>query len=312
MSIVGWDNVTDGSEIRMNKMTIPYLTGDEIEALDKTKYGIVRCRLDGGSGKLANHNYMVSADQQTWIDLTTVAAHTHSSSTEGGLLIDMVRTTPKFVDTGASLFFLDSLDVAKWLTAVSGTGSIANDTDGTTAEKSIKFATGATSGSLSELKHPWTGGLNKVDFTKRSLLECKLRIGNVLNIALKAGINCETVTNVDDNTVKYEAQICTVTNANWNIRSAHGTDKSEIDTGIAITANRVALRLEHFPDIATPKVDLYVDAANAFSKTSHIPTTGNSELNATPKFSFKNSTTADRTLYYYGCRLAYTIDDTWN
>jgi len=56
---------------------------------------------------------------------------------------------------------------------------------------------------------------------------------------------------------------------------------------------------------------MYVDANNAFQKTTNIPISGSSSQNAVIKHSVKNSTGADRPLLMYGCRLSYTTNDDW-
>ena len=111
--------------------------------------------------------------------------------------------------------------------------------------------------------------------------------------------------------MKYEAQVCTATNANWNVRTASGSANSESDTGTTFTTNRVSLRLEHFPDLGTPKVDIYIDTGAAFTKTSNIPVSGVAGNSKTIKFSLKNGPTTDKTMFMYGARLRYYTTTGW-
>ena len=151
----------------------------------------------------------------------------------------------------------------------------------------------------------------KLNFAKRSQFQFKARIGTATSIALHSGVNPDLVTVADTNTVKYNAEVCTTTNNNWFLRTASGSNKSSSDSGIAISANRVGIRLEHYPDIGTPRVDMYIDANAVFQKTSDIPVSGVTAVTNLIKHSLKNSTAADRTYYVYGNRLRYQILDNW-
>jgi len=287
-------------------MTVPSGSGDVLAALDKTKFKIVVCTVDG-SGLLKDHVYCANADATSWIDLTEQAAHTHRGVNDGGALDDIFRANPTFIDTG--FFFMEKnggLKKAVWTETVSSTGSTTDDT--TSNEDSMKLLTGATSGSGATLAKTMNW---KLDFSKPSHFQTMLKLSATTALALKAGVNCETVTASDDNTAKYEAQVCTVTNTNWNLRTASGSNKSESDLGTAFTTSQVSIRLEHFPTIATPKVDMYLDNATAFTKTSDIPTSGSAGQTNILKFSLKNSAAADKNAWIYGCRLRFYTSSQW-
>jgi len=299
-----YSDSTVGSASKENKCSIISGPGPDLAGLDKTKYIIVKCT-ETGSGLTIDHVYQTSTDGTSFIDLSAIDSHTHSSTAQGGGLIDIYSANPLHMDTGPRYVF----DIAKadYGQAVTGTASIADDTDGTTGEGAVLLATGATSGSAASIRK---SGL-KLNFAKRSFFQTKLRIGTATSIAYHGGPNVDLVTDVDSNTAKYGAEFCTTTNNNWHLRSATGSAKSLSDSGIAISANRVAIRLEHRPTEGTPRVDMYIDAAAVFQKTSDVPITGTSTFNQLFRHSFKNSTTADRTLYVYGSRLAYEILDNW-
>lgn len=299
-----WDDQTSGSTSKLNWQVCISGLGDDLAGLDKLKYTLIKCTVTG-SGLTKDHVYQSSTDGTSWIDISGTASHTHSGTSDGGSFLDVFRANPKFIDTGS--YFMFNPDKAKWNETVSSTGSTINDTDGTTSEQSIKLLTGATSGSGATIG--MTGF--KLDFSKPSQFQTKLKLSATTALALKAGVNCETATAADDNTVKYEAQVCTVTNANWNLRTASGSNKSESDTGTAFTTSQTSIRLEHFPDIATPKVDFYLNTAAAFTKTSDIPVAGSTGVTTLMKFSLKNSATADKNAFMYGCRLRYTTNDVW-
>lgn len=296
-----WDIATSGSPSKLNGMTIIYGVGADIAASDKTQVQYAFCT-STGSGFTVNHFYAVNAAQDAWLDISGAADHTHSGTGDGGELEPVFRDSPTFWDI---YFRADEMIKANWVQTVSSTGSIADDTTGN--ENSVKLLTGATSGSGStiELKG------YKLNFAKPSHVQFKLKMSATTALALKAGVNTETVTASDDNTVKYEAQLCTVTNANWNIRTATGAARSESDSGIAFTTNAVSVRLEHFPTAGTPKVDMYVDSAAAFTKTSDIPTSGSSGVTSLIKVSLKNSAAADKNCFVYPPRIRYYTNDVW-
>lgn len=300
-----WTTTTAASASKLNSMNVVWGPGSDLAGLDKTQYKVVVCTATG-SGLTIDHVYCANNAGDTWIDISSIADHNHSGTgVGGGSLQDVFRGSPTFMDTGFT--YLNRLQKADWDQIVSSTGTITDDV--TASENSIKLLTGATSGSGSTI------GLKlsnmKLDFSKPSHFQTMLKLSTTASLALKAGVNCETVTAADDNTVKYEAQLCTVTNANWNLRTATGAANSESNTGIAFTTSKVSVRLEHFPTIGTPKVDMYVDSASAFTKTSDIPVSGSSGLLALMKFSLKNSAAADVNCWMYGCRLRYYTSSQW-
>jgi len=296
-----WTVSTAGSATKMNIMTTIVGAGTDIAGLDKTTFELAFCTSTGG-GLTVNHLYAVNAAQDALIDISGAADHTHTGTGDGGTLEAMYRDNPTFWDIW---FRYDEMVAAAWKQTTSGTATIASDTTGD--EYSVKLLTGATSGSGSTIE---LRGY-KLNFAMPSHIQFKLKMSATTALALKAGVNTETVTSADDNTVKYEAQLCTVTNANWNLRTASGSNKSESDTGTAFTTNAVSIRLEHFPTIGTPKVDMYIDSASAFTKTSDIPISGSTGVTSLMKFSLKNSAGADKNCFVYPPRIRYYTNDQW-
>ena len=299
-----WDDTTPGSAAKLNKVTIQSGSGADLATLTKSEHALWRCTATG-SGFTINHLYLIAADGNSAIDVSTTASHTHSDSSTGGALIDIYRGNSKLLDL--ALTKTQDLKKAQWIETVVSTGSITDTTDGTTGERSIKLATGATSGGAASITYPHL----QIDFSKRSMFQFKAKITTLSSLALHSGVNCDLVTAVDSNTIKYDAEVCTTTNNNWHLRTASGSNKSMSDTGTAATTNRVGIRIEHFPDLGTPEADIYIDAGSVFQKTSDIPVTGASDDNNLIKHSVKNSTTADRPYDVYASRLVYTISDNW-
>jgi hypothetical protein len=299
-----YTEATPVSVSKINFMELVSGTGAELAALDKSKHRLVSCT-STGSGYTLDHVYLFSTDGTTAIDLSNIASHTHTSSSDGGDIVDVFRANPKFMDL--ILTKTNDLDKANWIQTVTSTGSIANDTDGTTGERSIKLLTGATSGSGSTISYPHL----QLNFTKRAIYQFKCRFSATTALAFHSGVGADDVTAADSNTRKFNAEVCTATNTNWFLRTADGTGNSTSDTGTAFTTSRVGIRIETFPDLGTPQVDMYIDAGTVFSKTSNIPTSSTTADNNLIKHSLKNSAAADKNLFMYGCRLRYTISDEW-
>ena len=299
-----FDEQTTFSASKANGMTVISGSGTDLETLDKTQFRIVFCTADGGS-LLKDHTYAVDTDSESFIDISTTGIHTHNGSSGGGALIDLFSSNPTFVDTGG--LFMYNIDKAKWVETLTSTGTTTNYTDGTTGELSYKLLTGATSGASATLAMK---GLS-LNFAKRSSFQFKARIETTTSIALHSGVNADDVTAVDSSTAKYNAEVCTVTNNNWNLRSASGSNKTSSDTGVSITVNRVGIRLEHYPDIAVPEVDMYIDANTVFQKTSDVPVSGTTAVANLMKHSLKNSAASDRHYFVYANRLRYYVLDNW-
>jgi hypothetical protein len=304
-----WTETTPASVSKLNFMELVSGTGAELAALDKTKHRLVTCT-STGSGFILDHVYLFSTDGTTSLDITASLPHNHGSDTTGGFYIDILRDgNPSFVDLwltkATDLYEASWASPVYWNKTVTSTGTVENFTDGTTGERAIRLRPNGTSGSGSTINYPHL----KLDFTKESFFQTKLQIETTTSIALHTGINADDVTAADSNTVKYNAEVCTVTNNNWFLRSADGSSTSTSDSGIAMSANRVSIMVKHFP--GSPLLQLHVDQAAAFEKSSNVPTTGETSDNNLIKHSVKNSTAADRPLKMYGCRVAYTTSSSW-
>ena len=299
-----WSTTTSASTARLNLTSVISGTGADLATLDKTLHVIAKCT-STGSGFTINHVYQTTADGTSWTDVTATAAHTHSSTGEGGGLEQIFTANSKFYDLG--LTRTTDLKKASWNETVTTSGTGTDTIDGTSGERSIALSTGATSGGAYTITYPHL----QIDFSKRSFFQFKAKITTLSALALHSGVNCDLVTDADSNTVKYDAEICTTTNNNWHLRTASGSNKSMSDTGTAATTNRVGIRIELFPDLGTPEADMYIDAGTVFQKTSDIPISGTSEDNNLIRHSIKNSAAADKIYNVYASRLAYYISDNW-
>ena len=204
-----WGN-TVGSKPKMNLMTIISGAGADLATLDPTKHSACRCTATG-SGFTVNHFY-ISNGVNNWVDVSVATAHTHDSSTQGGTLAEILQAAgnTKLIDTGGVFMF--AADFNDWLVANASTGAVTNDTDGTTSERSIKLATGATSGARASIS--MVGGI-EMDFSKPSMWQSKVLITTLSSLNLRFGMHVDMVTSADSNNVNYGAEICTATNNNW-------------------------------------------------------------------------------------------------
>src|SRR6188472_1978030 len=92
--------VSIGSASKNNLMTVISGTGADLAGLDKSLHKIVVCTLDG-SGLLKDHVYCANAAADAWIDISSIASHTHSSTAQGGTLMDIFTANPLFYDSGS-------------------------------------------------------------------------------------------------------------------------------------------------------------------------------------------------------------------
>ncbi len=293
-------NVTPHSDTRMNRMTNIPNTGTVLATLDKTKHGIFICTADG-SGLFKDNLYFCNAAGDSLIRV--------KNELLGGGLASTFQEEPKYFDLNLTkttdLYEVDWTTAKFWIRTVTSTGTVENKTDGTTGEHSIRLRPNATSGSGATISYPHL----KLDWSKTATYQAKLQIETFSSLALHSGVGADDITAADSNTRKVQAEVCTVTNNNWWLRTANGTANSASDTGIAATANRVGIRINFLPTAS--EADLQIDAGTLLQKTSNIPISGATADNNLIKHSIKNSTAADRPLLVYGTRLSYTVSDNW-
>ena len=306
MSASSWNDQTIGDVIRMNRTSIISGTGAYLATLDYTLHKLLHCT-SSGSGFTLDHVYLCRTDGSGVDDLGpgSIDSHTHNNGTNGGELIHIWRDNPTTVDLW--LTKSDDLKKAQWNETTTGTATIEDKTDGTTGERSIRLRPNATSGSGATVRYPHL----KLGFADPSIFICKLQIETASSLALHAGVAADDITAADGNEVKYNAEVCTATNNNWFLRSANGTTNSTSDTGTAMSANRVGIKVTHRPDLGTKEVNMKIDSGSTFQKTSNIPSTGSTLEHNLVKFSIKNNTGADRPLLVYGCRLSYSTSTEW-
>ena len=311
ISIDPWGQDTEGSDARQNKMTVPHLSGDDIDALDKSQFGLVKC-IEDGTGFIKDHLYMAPADEDDdWIDLSILLDHNHTGTGDGGAIKDIFIGNPGFFvlqyTTKAELL------KANWEQATASGGSIEDYDTG--IENAIRLHTGTTNGASSQVFQRHI----QMDWGLKMMFQAKVRLTELTNIALHAGVCVDDVTVTDTNTKKIGFEICTTltppADENWNVRTADGSNKSVSDTGIEFDANRTGLRLEHYPNASPARVDAYIytggSVSDVFEKTSFIPETGATTDENLIRFGLKNSTNADRHFQILGCRLTATISDEW-
>jgi hypothetical protein len=301
-----FDNTTPLSSSKLNKTNAVSGTGAYLAGLDKAKHGLLYCT-STGSGFTLDHLYLCLADGTGVIDVSAIDVHTHSSSSDGGNLIDVLRSNPDVLDSGSYLATTPLM--SKWVTAVSGTGAISDVTDGTTLEPYILLDTGATSASTARIKQvgiEW-------DPSKRSWFKCMTKFGTASSLAIHIGTNMEALSGADNNDRKVGLELCTTTNNNYFATASDGTTRSASDTGTAFGTTRTSFRLEHYPDLGTPKIDLYIAEGTVFTKTTNIPTTvGSNLVDQIMRFAIKNNTAASRTLQVYGTRFVYQTTNVWS
>jgi hypothetical protein len=291
---------TVGDDTRLNRMTNISNTGAVLATLDKTKFGLFLCTLDG-SGLLKDHVYLCNTAGDALIDISVTGTHSHTGSADGGFLNDLFRLNPKHMEL--SLTRTHDLKQAQWITALTSGGTIEDNIDGTTGERSIRLRTNTTLGGAATIVYPHL----KLDWSGLAFFQAKIRLENAASLALHSGIACDHITASDTNNRKLQAEVCTVTNQNWWLRTADGTTNSASDTGIAITTSRTGIRIKHLLSSA----NLLIGTGTELEKTSNLPTSGTTNDDNLIKHSIKNNAAADKPMHVYGSRVVYTVSDTW-
>jgi hypothetical protein len=292
-------NVTPHSDSRMNRMTNIPNTGTVLAGLDKTKHGILICT-STGSGLTKDHVYFCNADGDALIDLSSMAAHTHSSSAEGGELNAIFRNSATHIEL--VLTKTQDLLKANWESNIASGGSIEDSTP--PGERYIRLRPNTTSGGAAGIRYPHL----KMDFSKESFYQAKLQLESTSSLAFHSGVGADLITSADSNTRKYQAEVCTVTNQNWWLRTANGSANSASDTGIAITTSKTGIRMKNFPGAST---QLTIGTGTTLEKASNIPSDSTSAATNLITHSIKNSTTADKPLLVFGTRVVYYVSDDW-
>ncbi len=299
-----WDTAGPASVAKKNKTSVISADGDDITPLDKTKFKIIACNTDGGDF-LENHAYLFSEDGGTVVDLTELADHQHNGPANGGTLNYIYLNNPETFDLCLTrpIDFADS----EWNNTTSGTGSLEFSNGGGSTKYYIRLRPNGTSGSGASISYTHSLSLS---FAQASILSFRGNFETASSLAFHGGVNCDLVTAADSNTIKYQAEVCTATNNNWWLRTANGSANSASDIGVAISTSTTGVRLVHKPS-GTAEVNMEIDAANQFVKTTNIPTSGVNTIGNIISFSIKNSTAADRPYRMSGCRLAFVTEDTW-
>jgi len=301
-------NKTPSSDAKLNLMTNISDTGANLAALDKTKHKIVICTATG-SGYTLDHPYLFTDDGASAIDLRSTASHAHVDSSTGGELAEIANSNPTYYDLiltkAPDLYEPSWASPVYWIKTVTSTGSVTNDTDGTTGERSIKLDSGATSGAAATINYPHL----QLDWSKTAMFQAKIRIGTASSLAFHVGVGADDITAADSNTQKIQCELCTTTNNNFWLRTGSGSANTASDTSVAFGTSRTPIRIKHYPSV--PKTMLYVGSGSELTKTTNIPTTSTTADNNIVKFSLKNSTAASRTMFCYGARLQYYVSDEW-
>ena len=300
-----WTNSTPASTARNNKVTVISDTGTNLDALDITKHRIVFCTVSGGPFE-KDHTYTANADEDAWIDITEIVAHTHYDDTDGGGIDQIFNTNAETFD----LQLINPTDWVKahWVQTVTGTGTIEDTTAGT-GERSIRLRPNGTSGSAATIALPinLTGGFSWI-----YKFVTNITIETASSLALHIGMNADDITAADSNTRKFQAEVCTATNNNWWLRTANGTANSASDSGQAISTSKIGITLLNRGYLGTPDCIFGIGGTKYLQKTTNIAVDSSNTTGNSIKYSIKNSTAADRPLKVQGAaRLTYSTEATW-
>ena len=280
--------LTPISSPKANNMMIIGLTGTQIDNLSPTYPGqIVFCNATSGS-KIVNHWYGRSADNQSWIDQTTI------------ILYDLFKLQAKTL-------IIDKTSAPKemWYNLATGTGALVNNnySDGVNARIDLITGTLTTGNAIIA-----TGG-PLADFTQKMVLKVKIRTPTALTGQIvKIGVNVDKAGTAPSGRAQFGIEYCDGS-ANWQIHSCNGAGgESNFDTLKPVVASTVyGFTIEYNPGV---NVIAYFDDSIIKTKVTDIPSTGSSTEDLL-KLSICNNAASvtSRTFSVLAVKLIYVTND---
>lgn len=302
--VAKFDDSTQNDASLMNLIGVIRNTGTYLSGLTWSQHTLVVAN-DTSGGFVKDHLYLLAQDGVTKIDVSGILAHIHNGGSNGGGLIKILAGNPhvQILDLTKTQDLLRT----NWVQTTSGTGTIEDGTGDSEGERYIRLRPNGTSGSAASITYPYL----LADWASRLTFVAKLKLETASNLALHTGIAPDLITSADSNNRKAQAEVCTVTNNNWWLRTADGAGNSASDTAIAITNTAIGIKIQHYGDIGTPETDLKVGGGTILQKTSNVPDDAESTYPNIVRHSIKNSTGADRPMKVFGTKITLESVDDW-
>ena len=287
MPPLAWSDGDFISSYKLNTSTYHRMTGLEMEALtaSETVNGMQVYCTQTSSVYTAGKHYRRALDNNSF-EVVGLDSHTHLDDDSGGRLADtLIANIPQTVNYDKRFEHANAF----WTTVASG-GTVADDA----AIGAITLSTSATNGGRASL---FDGGAQRINFAYPSAFESHIRVPSATNYVVKLGIEAEAIEASNNTIPKYGIEGCSTTGSVWLVFSANGSVRSTLTTAQPVVSIGDRHRLE-----CTPATSLNFTATGvlAGTKTTHIPSSGNTNWNSIYRAGIKNSAPENKQLFHYG------------
>jgi hypothetical protein len=291
MSFAGdlWSSVNRfASQAKLNLKSVLVGTGDQI--LAKSSGQLIKGMLasvtqDSSGGSLKEGN-IVQWNGSSWLT-PEGTAHTHSSTADGGLFIDIIL---KAIE---NTWFANYPGVTKSIFYTSGTGGTYTDTISGT-DCFVTVNSGATNTNSGNLRYG--GFIHTFAYPSAFVTRIKLADSTTSSTA-RCGMNMEVANDVTNNKVKYGFEGCSSCNeTKISIISSDGTLRSkntQSTDDYSQTANYI-MKLD--PGI---NVKYRKETGAIITKTNNVPVSGVSDRANSWVAGIQTATTGAKTLTLY-------------
>lgn len=269
----------------LNARTIQTRTGAQIAAIGSPDQMVRILCTTSGSGFIAGVVYVRNSTNTAWI-------------ASSGALNEIFRTQ------GKDLFFVNEIHprIELWSKSQVG-GTLANDD----SNGGWSYATSVTLDNRITMSKR-SGA--RFDFGRSSTMLIKINISTALRILFRAGVGMDPANTFTGTRRMFGIEIDNNadTGKNLFVRTANGTTGSAEDSGFNFSGADRLVRIEF---LSGTSVKLYIAGSLVYTKTTNIPTGGDTGTNENVIFVFQTRNTTTKTMIMMYCTIMGKEGQTW-
>jgi hypothetical protein len=285
----------------LNPRLVYTATGDQILALGVSNTPkLMLANANSTNGVIGIDKVYFRKNDNT-LQVLNLVKHYHDADTDdaGGLLQESlyrnVATTINIQQWGAML-------LASHVNIVGTNAKVSGDFDnGTVVGGKVAITTGEFANNVANIR---TGGVSH-DWSKKSKFNIVCQVAGSTNLVVRAGINAEPMTAVNDAGKKAGMEFCDSTGPYWNIFSSNGVRSILASTFTGATTKQ-GYQIVHTPATNTR---LQAGASSYLIKSNDCPGTGASDNARLIGCGIKTTDTVTKTLYVWGMTFVGTPID---
>lgn len=267
-------------------------TGNEIQALGTINSPKLMIATAISANGQLNQDKVYFRKVDGTLQVLNLVKHYHDSDTDdsGGLLEEIyyrnVAQTINIQNWGAML-------MASQIDTVGVNASVFSDFNNPqwTGGK-VALSTGEYANNVANIR---TGGISH-DWGRKSKMNIVCQIAGNVNLVVRAGINAEPMTQVNDTYKKVGMEFCDSTGVNWNVFSSNGV-RSLLTTTFPGSSIKQGYQIAHNPSQNTR---LQSGASSFVSKTTDCPGTGPSDNSRLIGCGIKTADNSSKVMYVWG------------